>query len=63
MTIGAVEAVAPHLPGTAVFFMDRLSRAGLNLGAQAAEQGAVVVFEPSGKSGPKLFQEAIQLAT
>ena len=42
--------------------MDRVSRAALNLGARAAEQGAVVVFEPSGKSDPKLFQEALQLA-
>ncbi len=62
VTMGAIETVAPHLPGAAVFFMDRLSRAGLSLGAQAAKQGAVVVFEPSGTSDPKLFQEAIQLA-
>jgi sugar/nucleoside kinase (ribokinase family) len=62
VTMGAIETVAPHLSGAAVFFMDRLSRAGLTLGAQAAKQGAVVVFEPSGKSDPKFFQEAIQLA-
>ena len=38
--------------------MDRVSRAALNLGTRAAELGAVVVFEPSGRSDPKLFQEA-----
>jgi hypothetical protein len=62
VTLEAVAVVAPHLPGSSVFFMDRISRAALNLGAKAAEQGAVVVFEPSGRSDPKLFQQAIQLA-
>jgi fructokinase len=42
--------------------MDRVSRAALTLAARASEEGAVVIFEPSGKSDPKLFQEALQLA-
>ena len=42
--------------------MDRLSRAALTLAALASAEGAVVVFEPSGKSDERLFAEAIQLA-
>lgn len=62
VTIDAVEVVAPKLPGTTVFFMDRLSRSALALAARASEEGAVIVFEPSGKSDEKLFSEALQLA-
>ncbi|MHB8884383.1 MAG: PfkB family carbohydrate kinase [Methylovirgula sp.] len=62
VTQDAVETVAPRLSGTAVFFMDRLSRAALTLAARASAEGAIVVFEPSGKSDEKLFAEAIQLA-
>ena len=62
VTRAAVDVVAPNLPGSSVFFMDRVSRAALTLAARASEEGAVVIFEPSGKSDPKLFQEAIQLA-
>jgi fructokinase len=57
-----VETVAPALNNVSVFFLDRLSRATLTLAKQAAEQGAVVVFEPSGKGSDKLFAEAIRLA-
>jgi fructokinase len=62
VTLGAVDAVSPNLPGSSVFFMDRVSRAALTLAARAAEEGAVVFFEPAGKSDPKLFREAIHLA-
>ena len=62
VTQDAVEAVAPKLKGAAVFFMDRLSRAALFLAALASAEGAVVVFEPSGKSDQRLFAEAIELA-
>ena len=62
VTRAAVDAVAPNLPSSSVFFMDRVSRAALTLAARASKEGAVVIFEPSGKSDPKLFQEAIQLA-
>lgn len=62
VTQDVVETVAPSLPGTAVFFMDRLSRAALTLASRASAEGAIVVFEPSGKSDEMLFAEAIQLA-
>jgi sugar/nucleoside kinase (ribokinase family) len=62
VTVNAVEAIAPRLAGSAVFFMDRLSRAALTLAARASAEGAVVIFEPSGKSDPKMFAEALQMA-
>jgi sugar/nucleoside kinase (ribokinase family) len=62
VTRPAIDIVAPHLEHAALFFMDRLSRAALSLAARAAEAGAVVMFEPSGRSDPKLFAEALQLA-
>jgi len=42
--------------------MDRLSRAGIELAKLAAAEGAIVVFEPSAKSDPKLFKEALNVA-
>lgn len=62
VTVAAVEKVSTALGGSSVFFMDRLSRASLTLAAQAAEAGAVVVFEPSGRSEDRLFAEAIRIA-
>lgn len=62
VTIDAIDAVAPTLPGTSVFFLDRLSRATIILATRASAEGAVVVFEPSGKADNKLFAEAIQIA-
>jgi sugar/nucleoside kinase (ribokinase family) len=62
VTRAAVEAVSAGLPGTSVYFMDRVSRATLSLASEASDLGAVVVFEPSGRSDPKLFAEAIAIA-
>lgn len=62
VTRQAVDVVGEGLNGAQVFFMDRLSRAALTLAARAADAGAIVMFEPSGKSNPKLFAEALQLA-
>ncbi|HZV08022.1 MAG TPA: PfkB family carbohydrate kinase [Gemmataceae bacterium] len=62
VTTAAVDAVAPALDNASVFFLDRLSRAALSLAKEAAERGAVVVFEPSGKGTDKLMAEAITLA-
>lgn len=62
VTTAAVEAVAPAMVSASVFFFDRLSRAALSLAKEAADQGAIVVFEPSGKGADKLMAEAIRLA-
>lgn len=62
VTRQAVDLVGDGLDGSQVFFMDRLSRAALTLAARAADAGAVVMFEPSGKSDPRLFAEALKLA-
>lgn len=62
ITRHAVDVVGDGLKGGQVFFMDRLSRAALTLAAHAIDAGAIVMFEPSGKSDPKLFSEALKLA-
>jgi fructokinase len=62
VTTAAVELVSPALTNTSVFFLDRLSRAALSLAKEATKQGAIVVFEPSGKGDEKMLAEAIRLA-
>lgn len=62
VTLDAVEAVKPALAEASVFFLDRVSRATLNLASEASARGAVVVFEPSGKAPGKLMDEAVALA-
>lgn len=62
VTQAAVEIVSPHLKGASAFFMDRLSRGMLTMAKEASDKGAVVVFEPSAKSDPKHFEEALQIS-
>jgi len=62
VTAKAVERIATHLSGAKAFFMDRLSRSALLLAKQAADYGAVVVFEPSAKSDEKLLAEVLKIA-
>lgn len=62
ITRSAVDNARSAVEDAAVFFLDRLSRAALTLAHHAASHGALVVFEPSGKSDPKLFHEATQIA-
>jgi sugar/nucleoside kinase (ribokinase family) len=62
VTLNAVEKICPDLAKASVFFLDRLSPAALALAAEAAKIGAVVFFEPSGKSDAKLLREALKLA-
>lgn len=61
ITQAAVDVVAPHMDDASVFFMDRLSRAMLTLAKLAFDNGAVVIFEPSAKSDPKHFAEALKI--
>ena len=62
VTIEAVDEVSKYMRKTKAFFMDRLSRSALMLAEQAADDGAIVIFEPSAKSNEKLFGEAIKIA-
>ena len=62
ITVNTVERIRPALADASVFFLDRLSRATLALAAEASARGALVVFEPSGKTADKLMAEAIALA-
>ncbi|MGH8760673.1 MAG: hypothetical protein ACREVW_14365, partial [Burkholderiales bacterium] len=58
----SVEWILPKLDGASVFFMDRLSRAALNMSAASADGGALVVFEPSVRSDGRLLTEALRIA-
>ena len=62
ITRDTIEKVSPAIENVAVFFLDRLSRGTLTLAEQAAEKGALIVFEPSGKSVRSLFNDAVKLA-
>jgi sugar/nucleoside kinase (ribokinase family) len=62
VTIAAVETVGTAMSDISVFFFDRLSRAALSLAKEAADHGAVVMFEPSGRGSEKLMAEAVGLA-
>jgi sugar/nucleoside kinase (ribokinase family) len=44
-----------------VFFMDRLSRAAVDLAKDMASRGALIVFEPSARCDEKLWMEALRL--
>ena len=55
----SVERFA-SIPAPDVFFFDRVSRAPIDLAKDYAARGAVVVFEPSGYSDPRLFREAVR---
>ena len=62
ITVDAAESIKPELNRAAVFFLDRLSRATLDLATEASSYGAAVIFEPSGKASEKLMSEAITVA-
>lgn len=62
VTRKAIDAVGDKLDGSNVFFMDRLSSAALSLARSARESGALVMFEPSGRSNPKHFEQAFEIA-
>ncbi|MCQ9374050.1 PfkB family carbohydrate kinase [Methyloversatilis sp. XJ19-13] len=62
VTIKAAEPVTEHFPGTKAFFMDRLSPAALLMARSAADNGAVVIFEPSAKCDENQLAQAVKLA-
>jgi fructokinase len=57
-----VTNIASRLPEPQVFFFDRTSRGALSLANHARNQGAIILFEPSASSDPKLLGEALGLA-
>ena len=50
------------LPEAEAFFFDRPSPGALEAAARYAEQGALIVFEPSAQGNPKSFSRALELA-
>jgi sugar/nucleoside kinase (ribokinase family) len=62
VTTKAVDRIVERIEHPKAFFMDRLSRSALMLAKQAADAGAVVVFEPSAKSDEKQLAEALKIA-
>lgn len=62
VTVDAMEGVLVELAHPQVCFLDRVSRAAINLAEWAVQKGALVVFEPSGKCDSKLFSQALKLA-
>ena len=58
----SAEQVSEMIGHPQVFFLDRVSRGTLTLAKSAREQGALVVFEPSGMGEPRLFREAWSVA-
>lgn len=57
----SVDQILTSADSPSVFFFDRVSRAAIDLAQVFSEKGAVIVFEPSGSSDPRLFREALRL--
>ena len=62
VTLSATAHLHVEVGQAAVFFLDRLSPATLQLAKRAAEAGAVVVFEPSAKAERRLMESALATA-
>ena len=55
-----VAQVADALPAHNLFFFDRVAPGTLELAHRSREQGALVVFEPSGIKDEELFVECLK---
>ena len=62
VTRDAIDIVSSALNSAKVFFLDRLSSAAIALAEKAASNGALVVFEPSGRSTDKLRNQAFRVS-
>jgi len=58
----AVASLTKKMARADVLFIDRVSRSAVTLAQSAAENGAVVFFEPSASSNPKQLAEMLELA-
>jgi fructokinase len=58
----SLRALAEKLPPAEVFFFDRPSPGAIDAARRYAEQGALIVFEPSAQGKPELFVRALELA-
>lgn len=57
-----IRQILDEMPRPEVFFFDRCSRGAIDLAAASRDSGAIVVFEPSGRGEPALFEESLELA-
>jgi fructokinase len=62
LLISEVKELAKALPSHGLFFFDRVSPGNLELARHSREQGALIVFEPSGIKDEKLFVECVNTA-
>ncbi len=62
VTASAVKRTASQTRNPAVFFLDRVSSAGLLLAREYSRKGAIIVFEPSANANGKHLTEALNLA-
>lgn len=62
VTIAAAKQVIGDVHQVKAFFMDRASPGAIYMAKAFAENGALIVFEPSGAKDERLFKEAIGIA-
>lgn len=60
--ISAAKEIVGQMEYPQVFFLDRVSPGALLLARENFEKGALIVFEPSGVSDPRLFAKALEIA-
>jgi fructokinase len=57
-----VEQISKTMPKAQVFYFDRVTRSSIELAKSSKEQGALIVFEPSGVKDKKMFLECLRIA-
>lgn len=62
LTLGAATFALRKLNAPDVFFLDRVSPASAFLAEEFSRQGALVVFEPSGRLDPRLLKRILRCA-
>lgn len=62
VTLAAVEQVMSHVRDAELFFLDRLSPAGVALATESGSGGGLVVFEPSSNVDDRLLSRILGVA-